>query len=149
MLISCANPQDHELLSDITFRSKAYWGYSKVQLKAWKEDLTISPDYIKENNVFKIDFEGEVCGYYSYFAQGQEEVLLDNLFLLPEVIGKGIGRMLLEDFIARVKSATFSSILLYSDPHAEGFYGYFGFKVIGQKETSIKGRFLPIMRLEI
>ena len=52
-------------------------------------------------------------------------------------------------FFKIVKNQGFEYIYLYSDPNAERFYQNLGFKIIGQLESSIKNRFLPIMELEI
>ncbi|MDA7502197.1 GNAT family N-acetyltransferase [Chitinophagales bacterium] len=88
-------------------------------------------------------------GYYAYYVRTENEIMLDNLFVLAEFIGKGYGRLLMDDFLARVKKDSALSIILYSDPHSEEFYDYYGFKVIGKKESSIPNRYLPIMELEL
>jgi len=51
--------------------------------------------------------------------------------------------------IAQVQEHGFESIELDSEPKAEKFYAKFGFKFIGQLESSIKNRFLPVMELRI
>ena len=66
--------------------------------------------------------------------------------MLPEYIGKGFGNYLMLDFLNRIKeNRDVKKILLDADPNAEKFYQKFGFTTIGQLETSIKNRFLPIM----
>ncbi|MFT6245465.1 MAG: hypothetical protein ACJA0U_003078 [Salibacteraceae bacterium] len=52
-------------------------------------------------------------------------------------------------FLQHIEGRGFESVELDSDPSAEIFYRSFGFKVIGQLETSIKNRFLPVMELEV
>jgi GNAT superfamily N-acetyltransferase len=149
VLIEKAEVDDHTRLTELTIQSKSYWGYSDVQMKKWLPDLTIAPDYILTHQVYKLKNDDRVVGYYSYFFEELGEVVLDNLFVTPELIGSGLGRDLMVDFIDRVKIEGCKRILLYSDPNSEGFYQGFGFEVIGEKATSIRGRFLPIMRLEI
>ncbi|HKO76105.1 MAG TPA: GNAT family N-acetyltransferase, partial [Flavobacterium sp.] len=78
-----------------------------------------------------------------------KNVLLDNLFILPEYIGKGFGKYLMNDFLNRMKEEKFNKITLDSEPNAESFYLKFGFKKIGEFETSIKNRFMPIMEINL
>ena len=145
MLISEADSNDHTYLTELIIQSKAHWGYSQEQINAWLEELTITPEYIEKNEVFKLVVDSQIVGCYSYDKTHRVEVLLDNLFISPKFIGTGLGRLLLVDFLTRVKSKGFKRVLLFSDPHSEQFYAHFGFVVIGQEETSIEGRFLPIM----
>lgn len=146
MLISRANIEDHSTLTKITIQSKAHWGYSAEQMKLWTNDLTITPDYIEKNDVYNLVVDDEIIAYYSIHRTAKDEVLLDNLFISPTHIGKGFGRLLLNDFLDRMKAKGVSEVKLYSDPHSEDFYRHFGFEVIGKMETSITGRFLPIMK---
>lgn len=41
MLIRSAKVQDCHLLSNLAYKSKAYWGYSEDFLKQCKDDLTV------------------------------------------------------------------------------------------------------------
>jgi len=38
---------------------------------------------------------------------------------------------------------------LDADPHAEGFYQKFGFVTVEQRPSTIAGRYLPIMQLDL
>ena len=54
--IQIAKPEDHSIVTDITFDGKSYWGFSKEQLAEWKTELTITPEYIKENKNLSFSF---------------------------------------------------------------------------------------------
>lgn len=149
MEIEKASVNDNEILTEITKKSKAYWGYSEEQILKWNDNLTISKDYIENNSVFKLVASNEIVGYYSYIVKEQKNVLLDNLFVLPEYIGKGFGKYLMSDFLNRMKNEKFEKITLDSEPNAEDFYLKMGFKKIGEFETSIKNRFMPIMEMNL
>ena len=49
---ACIN--DNEILTAITKKSKAYWGYSEEQIIKWNDSLTITATYIETNSVFKL-----------------------------------------------------------------------------------------------
>ena len=149
MNIQKAKIEDHIRLTEITKKSKAYWGYSDEQMKKWSNNLTITIDYIKTNPVFNLVDENQIVGYYSYLKLENNQVKLDNLFILPEYIGKGFGFFLMNDFLARMRNEKCQKIILDSEPNAEQFYQKIGFTKIGEFETSIKNRFMPIMEMNL
>lgn len=144
-----ANTHDYRVLTDITKKSKAYWGYSDEQMRKWSDLLTITEEYIQNNEVYKLIINQSIVAYYSYFEIEKDSVRLDNLFVSPENIGKGYGKLLMNDFILKIKKSEAKRIILDADPNAQKFYESFGFVKIGEIETSIKDRFLPIMELKL
>jgi GNAT superfamily N-acetyltransferase len=149
MEIIKAEIADSEILTVITKKSKAYWGFSEDILKEWEHLLTITKDYIEKNKVYKLVQNDQFIGYYSYFSTDENTIKLDNIFILPEFIGKGFGKILMNDFLKNIKQLGINKITLDSEPNAEKFYLTFGFETIGQIESSIKDRYLPIMELQI
>lgn len=144
-----ANPDDDKILTEITKKSKAHWGYSDEQMEKWSQDLMISKDYIKKSEVYKLSLNDKIIAYYSYFNVNENTVKLDNLFVVPEEMRKGYGKMLMNDCINKTKKKKTAKIILEADPNAEKFYEGFGFLKINQIETSIKNRFLPVMELKL
>ena len=141
---------DSKKLTELTIRSKSHWDYSMQQIEKWRDDLMVSEDYIIEKEVYKlVDAKDKIIGYYSYFKVDEVNIKLDNLFVEPKYIGCGYGKILMNDFIERIRKTRAEKIILDSDPNAEKFYEKIGFKVIGKLETSIEGRFLTIMELKI
>ena len=147
MTIEKANSNDSEVLTAITKKSKAFWGYSDTQIELWDDLLTITKKYIEAKLVYKIVIDGAAVGYYSFFPENEYTVRLDNLFILPDYIGKGMGKLLMEDFMMRIATTGVKKVILDADPNAELFYARLGFVKIGQRETTIKGQYLPIMEL--
>ncbi len=148
-MILKAEITDDEILTHITQQSKAYWGFPKEILLEWENLLTISKQYLRENKVFKLVIGEHIVGYYSYFSTDPTTIKLDNMFILPQYIGTGLGRVLMKDFIEKVRSAEFEKITLDAEPNAAGFYKKWGFVKVGELESSIKDRFLPIMELKL
>jgi ribosomal protein S18 acetylase RimI-like enzyme len=150
MTIEKAHTDDHKILTEITKKSKAFWGYSEQQMAQWNEALTITKEYIESNFIYKLVQENKVIGYYSYLNTEISIIKLDNLFVLSDYIGKGFGNHLMQDFLNRIKEhQDIKKILLDADPNAVKFYQKYGFTIIGYLETSIKNRFLPIMELKL
>ena len=149
MKIVKAAIEDDLILTAITKKSKAHWGYSEEQLEKWSETLTLTKEYIHANEVYKIVIDHLIVGYYSYFLVDTTTIKLDSLFVLPKYIGHGLGKKLMNDFLERVRSSGIQKITVDSDPNAALFYSKYGFVKIGLLETSIKDRFLPIMELKM
>jgi len=147
--IERANINDNEILTEITKKSKAFWGYSKEQILKWNDSLTISKAYIESNTAFKLLNDNIVIGYYSYIIEEEDIARLDNLFVLPDYIGKGFGKYLVDDFLKRMRKQEIKKIILDSEPNATEFYLKIGFEKIGEVETSIKNRFMPIMEMKL
>ncbi|WP_262493586.1 GNAT family N-acetyltransferase [Flavobacterium branchiophilum] len=104
---------------------------------------------LKKNKVYKLVKNEQIIGYYSYFSTDENIIKLDNIFILPEFIGKGFGKILMNDFLQNIKQLGITKVTLDAEPNAENFYKNFGFETIGKLESSIKDRYLPIMELRI
>ena len=149
MTIRPASPADAARLTLITRRSKAHWGYDPAQLKAWEEELTIRAEYLQQS-IASVALVGDlVVGYYSLDPLEVERYKLENLFVLPEYFGQGVGKALLKHALDAARQRQCRVVWLESDPHATDFYLHQGFWIVGQKPSSIPGRYLPVMELAL
>lgn len=139
--------EDYQELTALMRTSKNHWGYGDEQIKIWEEELTVSPEYISTNEVYKLVDNGRILGFFSYLKEPGDTVKLENMFLLPDRIGKGIGRLMMNQFLKTVGQQGYQRIILDADPNAEKFYERMGFKVIDKVTTSIPGRFMPVMEM--
>ncbi len=51
MIIRQAIPTDSKILTDISFAAKNYWNYPQEYFEIWKEELTITDEYIDKGAV--------------------------------------------------------------------------------------------------
>ena len=149
VVIARAKPVDSTLLSELTFRSKAHWGYPEEQMLAWRDELRIAPEYISNHEVYMSKIDNTLIGFYAYREIEVAAVKLDYFFLDPDHMGKGNGKFLITDFLDRAKKERVQKVTLDADPNAEAFYQKFGFKTVDKLKSSIPGRFLPIMELSL
>jgi N-acetylglutamate synthase-like GNAT family acetyltransferase len=149
MKIIHAKLSDCKELSELTYSSKKYWGYSDEQLNYWIDDLTITEAYLKWNTVMKIEDKNKIIAYYSLGKIAGRSIKLDNLFVRPDHIRQGLGTILLNDAINESLNLNCKIIWLESDPNAASFYLKHGFNTIAQKKSSIPDRFIPVMNKEI
>ena len=148
-MIVLADISDAKKLTDIALKSKAFWGYSDALIESWRNDLTITFKMISNCAIFKFLVDDTIAGFYVLNPPKEKTVELEMLFVLPQFIGKGIGKMLLLHSFEKAKLQEVKSITLLADPNAVPFYSSQGFYEIDKKESSIIGRFLPVMQKDL
>jgi GNAT superfamily N-acetyltransferase len=129
-----------EALSDIRVRSKGHWGYSRETLEAWRPAMAVTADYIRGATVRSILVDGRLVGFY---ALKKEEGLLDHLWLVPEVIGQGVGRFAFAHATAVARDLGMRTLLIISDADAAGFYLKLGAQKVGECYSPHQNRMLP------
>lgn len=149
MEIKKTNRNDAKSITELTLRSKNYWNYGAEQMEEWRDEMTIDSKYIDENQVYKLVDNEKLIGFYAYQPENTKDIKLNFFFVEPDCIGKGYGKLLMNDFLIRIKNTDCERVILDADPNAEKFYERLGFKVIGKLQSSIKNRILPIMELKI
>ena len=145
-MIVAANISDAKELTEIAIKSKAFWGYSRKLIDSWTDDLTITDKIINTMYVYNFIEKNMIVGFYVLNEPSNNNVELEFLFVLPKFIGKGFGKELLLHAFKKAKKLNCISITLLADPNAIKFYSLHGFYQIGKKDSSIPGRFLPILK---
>jgi N-acetylglutamate synthase-like GNAT family acetyltransferase len=141
-----AEISDAETLTGLALRAKAHWGYDAEFIEDCHTELTIRAENLRAFTVKVAEREGEPVGFYSLEPHG-DQVELVHLFVEPEMIGSGIGKLLWNDAVATARAAAFTTILITSDPYAEGFYLAMGAERVGTIESTVRaGRELPLLR---
>jgi GNAT superfamily N-acetyltransferase len=145
-----AVPDDAAVLTGIAFAAKRHWGYPEKWIENWRETLTVRPQFIADHETHAALFEGRIIGFYA-LGQREEKLELLHLWVLPEVMGRGIGRTLFAHALRRVRALGFLKLEIESDPNAEAFYRRMGARRTGTTVTDWEGqrRDLPVLVYEI
>lgn len=138
MRIHTANPTDVDQLNSIAMQAKAHWGYAADQLEEWRNSLSTDPQSIAKWPTFVAEDQGNLVGF-AQINPDLEVWELISLFVLPDHIGRGIGRALLEEAIAAAKRAGKNTLFIDSDPNAEPFYLACGAVRVGVEHAPIQG----------
>ncbi|MGH9966257.1 MAG: GNAT family N-acetyltransferase [Pyrinomonadaceae bacterium] len=93
MRIREASPQEAPTLTQIAHEAKRHWGYPEHWIQHWQADLTISPDFIVENEVYVAELEGQSIGFYALVFEN-DHASLEHLWVAPDYIGTGVGKEL-------------------------------------------------------
>ena len=147
-----ATGEDAATLTALALRSKAHWDYSAEFLAACHEELTLTSAQIEAPRFFC-----HVClskerpiAFYSLEIISTEIAELDALFVEPDYIGKGIGKMLVHHAREQAGRLGIVTMIVQGDPHAERFYTAIGAVPCGTRESgSIPGRQLPLFTTKL
>jgi GNAT superfamily N-acetyltransferase len=145
-----AIPGEASALTQIALAAKAYWGYPERWLELWKPQLTFSPAYLEENESWVAELDGVPAGFYTLLEK-DGSAWIENLWVSPVVIGKGVGKRLFLHALELSRQRGFASLHLEADPNAAGFYEKMGMEKIGERRSDIEGRprILPIMAIQL
>jgi GNAT superfamily N-acetyltransferase len=150
MNIARARPNDAETLTHIAHAAKRHWGYPESWIAAWRETLTMRPEFIAANLAFIAIEEERAVGFYVLTSE-DDGLHLDHLWIVPHAMGHGIGRALFEHAAGQAKNLRADSIKIESDPNAEGFYKRMGAKRVSLKVSEVEGarRELPLLEFSL
>lgn len=149
-IIRPAKPIEATALTKLSYRAKAYWGYPKEWLEAWKEELTVTPSMIEESISYVAEFREEIVGFWCRSIGNTDKVSFGLLSVAPEHMGNGCGRLLWEAIKEEACKRGINHFIIEADPNAIPFYLKIGGKQIGVQESKvIPGRILPIFRFEL
>jgi len=131
-------------LNKISVVSKKYWRYPTEWMEKWKDDLTIDTTDFLEQEITVVEIDSIIVGFCSIIDNPEDYEIL-HLWVLPDYIGQGAGKQLLNYTLNKFVKQN-KDIIVVADPNAEAFYNSQGFRTFDKAESYPKGRYLPIMK---
>jgi GNAT superfamily N-acetyltransferase len=144
--VRAARPEEAPLLTEIAHAAKRHWGYPEQWIEAWREALTLTPDFVARHPVFVAEEDGAVRGFYALAPAGGG-FTLEHLWVRPQWIGTGAGRRLFEHAVATARGRGAASLEIDADPHAEAFYLHMGARRVSELRADMDGRPRVLPRL--
>ena len=146
-------------LTEIAFKAKRYWNYPEEYYERWKQELTITDNYINTNYVRCCLINNQIIGFYSIVYNLQDQFFgevfvecgywLDHMFIIPQYHKMGIGLTFINELKMYLKdSLNNSSVYIFVDPNSVGFYNKMGAIFIRESNSSIPGRKIPIYKFQ-
>ncbi len=135
------------MLAGIAVRSKAFWPYPADLIARFGRTLGLTPDVIATNEGWVAERDGVILGFYLLLHRG-ERAILDDLWLEPAEIGRGVGRALFTHARDRAAAAGAHALEWDAEPYAVGFYERMGGRRVRFVDSPL-GRPLPVMRLAL
>jgi len=142
-----ATPDDATHLKEIALAAKGYWNYTPDWLARWEQLFQIKREYIEQHQVYKARHGNVIIGWYGLILR-DTTAWLDDLWVMPAYIGKGIGRLLFDHARQQAQQHGAQRLELEAEPNAVGFYQKMGATTVGEVDSAM-GRKLPIMELRL
>lgn len=148
--IQRATPDQAEALTQIAFAAKRHWGYPERWIQIWSPILTITPEFIEQNETHVAYLGKEPAGFCAISIE-KEKASVEHLWVSPNYMGKGIGAELFRHMLSRCKELGARILEIESDPNAQGFYERMGAKQVGQVVGDVDGqpRILPLLEINL
>ena len=150
--IRAARAGEAKLLSELALRSKAHWGYSPQFIEACRVELSYQEEQLHSTHMHFAVLESAdaIIGFYALAHQNAEIMELEALFVEPRFIGRGFGRLLMEDAKSVAAARGAKLLVIQGDPNTEPFYLAAGGVRTGTRESaSIPGRYLPLFEVSL
>src|SRR5690606_32308643 len=136
-------------LTELALRSKAYWGYDAQFMEACRDELTLAAHEVTRRRTTVAERDGRILGFTTLEGEPPTGVL-GMMFVDPQAIGQGIGRLLFEHTVATGRDLGFTRLTIDADPNAEPFYRAMGAVRTGDVPSgSVAGRVLPRMVVSV
>jgi GNAT superfamily N-acetyltransferase len=148
--IQPAHPEQADQLTCIALAAKAHWGYPERWMEIWKPQLTVSTAYLLEHENWMAVVNDSPIGFYT-LEEKNGQAWLENLWVWPKYIGKGIGKALFLHATELARQRGYKVLQLEADPNAAGFYERMGMHKIAERHSEVDGqpRVLPIMEMKL
>jgi len=137
-----AGVRDGELLSDIAYRSEAYWGYDLDFMEKFKVVYQITEDFLNRSETYIIEDNGNAVGFYSLLVK-DKVASLEYLYIDAQSIGKGYGKKLWNHLVnITCKNLEVKEFTFVANPGAKDFYLKLGAIYLGEAESKLKKGFM-------
>ena len=142
--VTRARGSDAGELRRVAIQSKSHWGYPAEWLARFAAQFELTPEQVESRPCYCIR-DGRILAWYSLKPSGTIAIL-DDLWVVPGEIGRGLGRTLFEHALERARALGALRLEWEADPNAVPFYLHMGGLVTGDVETSM-GRRIPTMAI--
>jgi GNAT superfamily N-acetyltransferase len=143
LAIRTADLAEAETIEALHRRSAMVWERDRALLSTYPDAIASPSALISAGRVRVAVDDGAIVGFSAVvpLAPGVDE--LDGLFVDPPALGRGIGRLLVADVVARAVGTGCTRLEVTANEGATGFYERLGFTRAGTAPT----RFGPAERL--
>jgi GNAT superfamily N-acetyltransferase len=140
--------QDFPRLRELAIDAKAHWGYDRGRVEAWAEGGDFEPESLSARLVYVAEADGAAIGWAALIPRGQVG-WLEDLWVEPAWIGRGVGRLLFEHVAAQARERGARRLEWEAEPNAQGFYEHMGASYVRDSEVTEWGRVLQILGVEL
>jgi GNAT superfamily N-acetyltransferase len=143
--VRAAVPADTEGLRELTFASKAHWGYDHDLVRGWADEL----DFPSGQERWVAEADGAIVAWAGLTPPADDGVaVLDHLWVDPGAMGQGLGSRLFLLAADRARELGAERLEWSAEVNAVGFYEKVGGRKLRDHVTEW-GRVAPWMGLDL
>jgi GNAT superfamily N-acetyltransferase len=139
---------DFERLREIAVDAKAHWGYDRALVEDWATRGDFEPESLRARLVYVAEADRAPIGWAALIPRG-EVGWLEDLWVTPAWIGRGVGRRLFEHVADRARELGARRLEWEAEPNAQGFYAHLGGTYVRESEVTEWGRVLDVLGIEL
>ena len=143
-LIRAGHERDFERLREIAIDAKAHWGYDRGLVEDWATRGDFEPESLRARLVYVAEAGGEAIGWAALIPR-DEVGWLEDLWVEPSWIGRGVGRLLFEHVAEQARELGARRLEWEAEPNATGFYERMGGTYVRDSEVTEWGRVLQVL----
>ena len=143
--IRFARASERKALEDLQRRSSMHEPMYREQLAAHPDAIELPAEQITAGLVRVAERQGVIVGFAVLFEASEGACELDGLFVEPDAMRGGIGRVLVQDAVRIARDRGATRIDVVANPQALAFYEAVGFTTTGATQT----RFGPAPRMSL
>lgn len=140
--------RDFARLREIAVAAKAHWGYGLDRVEEWAERGDFEPESLRAREIYVAEAHGEPVGWAALIPR-DELGWLEDLWIDPPWIGRGVGRLLFEHVAERARELGARRLEWEAEPNALGFYERMGATHVRDSEVTEWGRVLDVLGVEL
>ena len=126
---------DMARLRDLYRRASLSNEGDRDNLLAHPEALEYSDEWVRQGRTRVATLDGRIRGFATAVHRRDDALELEDLFVEPDWMRRGIARALVDDIVARARAESVRRLDVIANPHALAFYRAVGFVVDGVAET--------------
>ena len=148
VLVRPATEADLTRLYEIAVEAKAHWGYERARVEEWAAHGDFEPESLRTREVYVAEADSTVIGWGALIPRG-EVGWLEDLWVDPPWIRRGVGRLLFERVADRARELGARRLEWEAEPNATGFYRRMGAAYVRPSEVTEWGRVLDVLGVEL
>jgi len=135
-------------LRKIAVEAKAHWGYDRALVEEWALGGDFDPESLRKRLLYVAESDGRPVGWAALIPRG-EVGWLEDLWVEPAWIGRGVGRALFEHVAAEARQRGARRLEWEAEPNAQGFYEHLGATYVRDSEETEWGRVLEVLGVDL
>jgi GNAT superfamily N-acetyltransferase len=146
--VRAAREADFLRLREIAVDAKAHWGYDRARVEEWALEGDFEAESLRSRLVYVAEADGRAIGWAALIPRG-EVGWLEDLWVEPAWIGRGVGRLLFEHAAEQARELGARRLEWEAEPNAQGFYEHMGASYVRDSEVTEWGRVLDVLGVEL